>query len=52
VLISANDSGLIAMELLAAELIDMHLMHEAVQVESGIPMCNSSDIFRHGKAYG
>lgn len=40
------------MELLAAMLVDMHLMHEAVQVESGIPMCNSSDIFRHGKAYG
>lgn len=40
------------MELLAAELIDTHLMHEAVQVESGIPMCNSRDIFRHGQAYG
>ena len=51
-LISAKDTLLSAMDLLTAELIDTHLMHEAVQVESGIPMRNSSDIFRHGKAYG
>ena len=30
--------------------LDTNLMHEVVKIESGIPMSNSSKVFRHSQA--